>query len=216
MGILYQIKKNRKYDPMHFSEQDKTRIVSFYHPLINEYGTQDARAEGWSNDYNKLIRFQVLAGIAYLEGQSILDVGCGFGDLYEFLSKHLRKFEYHGIDINPEMIEKAQKKYPDVEFLVADFGECNGKKFDYALSSGAMSFKIADYKEIYFGYIKKMFEISEKGVAFNMLNQEYHVDDDIYAAYSIKEVSDYCGSLADKIIVRQDYLDHDFTVYLYH
>ena len=198
-----------------FSEQDKNRIVSFYDPLIKQYGVSDARAEGWSNEYNKLIRFQALAGISYLEGSSILDMGCGFGDFHGFLANHLKNFEYVGIDINPDMIASAQKKYPKVEFLTTDFGEYKGRKFDYVLSSGAMSFKIADYKKIYFGYIQKMFQYSKKGVAFNMLNWEYHVDDDIYAAYSVKEVSDFCSGFTDKLIIRQDYLDHDFTVYLY-
>lgn len=200
---------------MHFSEQDKSRLVGFYDNLIKTYGTDDARGEGWSNKPNKQIRFEILAGIEALDGCSLLDVGCGFGDFLAFLQTKITDFTYLGIDINPEMIKIAEEKYPTGNFIAADFGEFTGQNFDYIFSSGALSFKITDYKKIYFDYIKKMFSLANKGVAFNMLNAIFHIDNETYAAYSIKEVADYCATVTDKIVVRQDYLDQDFTVYLY-
>jgi len=171
---------------------------------------------GWSSEFSKNIRFEVLCRIGNLNNRSILDVGCGFGDLYTLLARHYHSFSYQGVDINPNMIEAARVRYPEVLFLTMDFGEYQGQKFDYVLASGALSFKVSDYKHLYFGYIEKMFALANLGVAFNMLNADYHRDDDTFATYSIPEVHEFCSSLTKNISVSRDYLQHDFTLYIYH
>lgn len=42
------------------------------------------------------------------EGCVLLDIGCGTGELLEYLPAHIR---YTGVDINPHYIELARKKY---------------------------------------------------------------------------------------------------------
>jgi len=61
-----------------------------------------------------------------------------------------------------------------------------------------------------------MFDKSKYGVAFNLLNKKYHIDDDRFIAYLLPEIYEFCSDLTEKIIIRQDYLKHDFTFYLYH
>jgi trans-aconitate methyltransferase len=51
-------------------------------------------------------------------GESILDLGCGTGDLTAELAA--RGAVAVGIDLSPEMIETARKKYPHLRFDVAD------------------------------------------------------------------------------------------------
>lgn len=46
-----------------------------------------------------------------VNGQKILDVGCGTGSVLNLLDKNL-KIDYVGCDINPEYIQYARKKYP--------------------------------------------------------------------------------------------------------
>lgn len=201
---------------MIYHEKDKNRLISFYDKLIEEYGPYNPKALGWNDEASKNVRLDVLCGVGKINGHSVLDVGCGFGDLYDFLTQHYNDFVYTGIDVNPKMIEAAHSKYPTANFDVIDFGEYVGEKSDYVLSSGALSFKISDYKQFYFEHIRKMFESSRIAVAFNMLNKKYHVDDDTFASYTIPEVYKFCSGLTDKIVIRQDYLLQDFTFYLYH
>lgn len=47
---------------------------------------------------------------------SLLDVGCGTGYLIELLKKQ-RKAEYHGLDISPEMLKQAKKKFDNSVFF---------------------------------------------------------------------------------------------------
>lgn len=48
----------------------------------------------------------------------VLDIGCGKG--HHCHSLHNRGVETYGMDISPSMIEKAKKKYPNIDFRVGD------------------------------------------------------------------------------------------------
>jgi len=48
---------------------------------------------------------------------SLLDVGCGTGNHLEFLRRHYR---VEGLDLNPDLIEVARDRCPDVPLHVAD------------------------------------------------------------------------------------------------
>lgn len=191
----------------------RDKIMKFYDRHIDEHGSSP-RAVGWGDEKSQAARFASLCRVGDLEGASALDVGCGLGGFYGYLKDHYESVRYIGIDINPRYIEKARKLYPDAEFEVADFEECKAMPFDYVVASGVFSVKIPDYKEIYFGQIKKMFAIARKGIAFTMLDRNGHPDDDIYAAYEIEEVRAFCLSLTDDVVIYHDYLQHDFTVAL--
>jgi len=52
------------------------------------------------------------------EGETILDYGCGTGDLAAIIAS--KGAVPHGLDISPEMVERARAKYPDLVFYHAD------------------------------------------------------------------------------------------------
>lgn len=200
---------------MTYSPEDRRKALSFYDNLIAEEGLHNPRALSWISASNQQVRFAILSGIGNLNNRSILDVGCGFGDLYDFLVENNEAVSYKGIDINKTIIDAARNKHPGVSFDVLDFGEYTGQPCDYVLASGALTIKIPQYKEFYFGYIKKMFELSQVGTAFNMLNAKHYPNDDELCTYSVPEVYEFCTSLTDRLVIRQDYLPQDFTFYLY-
>src|SRR3989344_5040153 len=206
---------------MEYGQDDKRRLLIYYDKLISEHGDENGQAQGWASNETENIRFEVFLKVGDLNNCSILDVGCGFGDFYDFLKKKkTQNFSYTGIDINPEMIKRAKEKNPEANFQVIDFGSGNFKsKFDYIFCSGALSFKITNYKEFYLAHVKKMFELSKIGVAFNMLNKENNTkpeNEELYATYSIKEVRDFFLNLTSKITIHKNYLPNDFTLFLYH
>lgn len=55
------------------------------------------------------------------EGEKILDLGCGTGDLAKKL--YDSKVDVIGIDKSENMVEQAMNKYPDIEFAVRDATE---------------------------------------------------------------------------------------------
>lgn len=201
---------------MKYSQNDKQRITDYYNNLFAKYGDDDPRALGWVSDKTQGARFKILSEVGDLSNKSVLDIGCGFGDLHGYLSNLFKEIRYLGIDINEKAISVARKKYQNTSFEVMDFNNYNGGEFDYTIASGIFSFKAENFKEMYLSETKKMFDNSTMGTAFNMLNKKHHVDNDLFATFSPSEVYDFCASFTDKIVLRQDYLEQDFTMYLYH
>ena len=89
--------------------------------------------------------FLVLAYIAGdLSGLSVLDFGCGKGDLYHFLSERTDDLRYCGIDVNEGLVALAREKYPDAEFLCVDIEETRlDRAFDVVLICGVFNLRIA-------------------------------------------------------------------------
>ena len=53
-----------------------------------------------------------------LKDKNVLDLGCGNGRLYEFLTS--KGASYTGLDLSSKLIEIAQEKYPKGKFMVGD------------------------------------------------------------------------------------------------
>ena len=66
------------------------------------------------------------------EGSSVLELGCGNGDLLA----SLRPREGVGIDLSPQLIEQAKQRHPNLTWLVGD-AECPelDQRFDYVVMS---------------------------------------------------------------------------------
>ncbi len=76
----------------------------------------------WNSREAQELRFDVMTGMADFAGRSILDVGCGEGDLAARLIERKVPFRsYVGLDAVPEMIAAAgARNLPRCTFAVAD------------------------------------------------------------------------------------------------
>lgn len=134
--------------------------------------------DGW-NYKDKIENFEYLVKIENYTGyplkdSTILDVGCGTGDLWDFLQKYEFK-NYTGIDIFHPALSKAKRKYPSGHFLLGDFlFHSFDSEFDYVFSSGAMTTNLeSDNYRIIREWIPKMWSLAKKGVAFNFLMEQF-------------------------------------------
>lgn len=200
---------------MKITNKDKKRIREFYKEKLEKFGSRCPRSLNWNNEFTQFTRFKVLAGISDLNGKSILDVGCGLGDFYFYLKQNVNNFTYMGIDIVPELIEDARKKYPKASFKCDEIYNMKNLKYDFVFASGVFSFKIDEHKQKYFSMIRRMYDISRIGVGFNMLVSSKHIDNEIYTAYKPKEIFKECMKLTPDVKIIEGYLLWDFTVYMY-
>lgn len=53
-----------------------------------------------------------------LQGERILDLGCGTGDLTKEISKSGAYVT--GMDLSSEMVAQASRKYPEIDFVVGN------------------------------------------------------------------------------------------------
>jgi SAM-dependent methyltransferase len=200
--------------PLH--PEDERKIKEFYTASSQAYRSHAGRVH-WSERRGQETRFRVLGTVGDLCGSSILDVGSGLGDMYAYFKEHLAcPFRYTGVELLEDFAAEAKWLHPSAEFLAMDFGRMpEDRTFDYVLSSGALNFKVEDNAKHYFGMIEKMYRLADKAAGFNMLDRARHADDETYAAYDIQEVANHCRAFAARVEIVTDYLDDDFTVFLY-
>src|SRR5262245_65308735 len=74
--------------------EDRTALVRLYEDRFREMG-EDIRTLGWKNREEQNLRFKILCDVGDLSGASVCDVGCGFGDLLDYLRSTVGRSEEH-------------------------------------------------------------------------------------------------------------------------
>ena len=195
-------------------KKDKQKIIESYNVSLEKYG-YDPRSLQWSKD-RQSIRFGVLSEIGNLINCSILDVGCGFGDLYGFLIKKGLNIKYTGYDINPNLIKVARGIYPDIHFEVKDIEEEDiDERFDWVFASGVFNKKISDSKLWMQNMLIEMFKLSNKGVATDFISS--YVDFEDKGSYYVRpeEIFSFSKTLSRRVVLRHDYMPFEFCAYIY-
>jgi cyclopropane fatty-acyl-phospholipid synthase-like methyltransferase len=200
---------------MKLTDTDKKRIKQFYQRRLKKYGINDAKSVDWDNNKNQQVRFGILSKIAELDRATVLDVGSGLGDFYKYLSKNFRGIEYTGIDIVPNFVEESRARHPKAKFECIELNKIQ-ENYDYIFASGSLTFNVATGKNYYFQVIKRMYELANKGVSFNMLNSDYFgKKHKMYVTYDPLEVLDFCKTFAKDVKVVFNFLEGEINVYLY-
>lgn len=182
------------------------------------------KAVHWTDRKTQEKRFEILLEIDK-NIDSLMDVGCGLGDMYEYLLNKGFKGKYCGIDFVDEFIESANQKFksPNVSFILNDIkNEELPSGYDYLFLSGVFNNKTGDNKEFMLSTIKKMFAACKKGVAFNAMSTYVDYQDEILYYSDPLEVFDFCKkNITRKIVLRHDYLvkensiPYEYALYLY-
>lgn len=162
-------------------------------------------------------RFRILSGIADLNSYSVLDAGCGHGDLREFLGRLYPDVKYYGVDQIPAILSVAVSRYGHLAntwFYQGDFSTSSLPEVDYILACGALSYRNSD-SQFVLKMIKKLFFGCRLGFAFNLLSKT-DFDDGLLTAYSADYIKAFCFTLTDKVTLVKDYYEHDFTIFMYH
>src|SRR3990167_648640 len=192
------------------ADQTKER----YQRSFKKYGVSPKSLAYWNQEAID-IRYQELLKDIEIEGKSILDVGSGFGDIIPHLKRKATKFNFIGIDLVPEFVGVARKKYPKHEFIIGDyFGKPLQEKFDIVLTSGTLNSNVEYPMDCREKAIKIMFDHAKEAVVFNMAggypqptNKEKYK---VWYANSL-EILKFCLSLSPKVIFRHHYRMKDFT-----
>lgn len=198
------------------NEKDKLQLVSLYENRFDQFG-YNVHTVGWGDNESQNLRFKILSEIDNLNGKTICDLGCGFGDLYKYLTERFVDIEYVGIDIAGKLICEAKKQYPSVAFQVRDILITPFEhKFDYFLSSGALSFKTENHKQYVETMLTAMMDSTTKGIAVNFLSSyvDYQLDKNFH--FSPEEAFSMARKLSRFVTIRHDYPLYEFTVYIYH
>jgi SAM-dependent methyltransferase len=152
----------------------------YFNKKIETYG---ARPEGV--DYNGLqaqqVRFEQLIKIIDPSRPfRIIDYGCGYGALFDFLYDKKWQFEYYGFDMLEKMVIAGRESHR--QFANARFHhlESEAMPADYLIASSIFNNKFeateAEWQDLVVQTLKRMNNLCTKGFSFDMLTKYSDVD----------------------------------------
>ncbi len=211
--------------------KQRQAIINAQHDAFKRHGYHP-NALLWSDTKTQEIRFKILADIGIKAGDSVLDVGCGFGDFASFLARHGAAVDYTGIDLSEELIKEGQKHYPEARFISGDLFDYKPAEnsVDYVTLSGTLNRKL-DYladnankqdssKAYALSVIGKMYQACRKGIAFNLLDARHEWTAsrwDLLSFHPDEILAFLSNNLkpTGKQQIVDGYLENDFTVYIW-
>ncbi|MEN9407729.1 MAG: hypothetical protein RLZZ455_945 [Candidatus Parcubacteria bacterium] len=158
--------------------------------------------DGWAKE-DKAYNFRHILKIAEksgttLRGATILDVGCGTGDIIPTLrGAHIK--DYTGVDIYKPALRIAKRKYKGEKFLLTDILTDRALgTYDFVLCSGGMSIKLKSINNYDFlkNMVHRMWKMAKKGLAFNLLTTEDVAPARHLFYYDIEKVRELCKEIA--------------------
>jgi len=193
---------------------ESATILHYHRHRIATYGDGGVQALGWKSLGSQRKRFEVIAGSADFDGHSILDVGCGHGDLKAFLDERFVDFTYIGIDQVPEFIAQAEARYDACTrtwFYCRDFGKLALPGVDYVIASGALGYRCAE-PQFHLEMVRKMYQAAGRALIFNALDAAFFPDHPLLVGRDYEELVAYCRGLCPDVTVVRGYLQDDFTI----
>ncbi|MFP4139957.1 MAG: class I SAM-dependent methyltransferase [Phycisphaerae bacterium] len=196
------------------THRPEDRIRQHYEPRIDP--ARDSHdVLDWACASSQQARFEVLVSNVDLAGRSLLDVGCGLGDLWGFLKSHDVAVDYTGVDLLPRMVAEAQRRHPDGTFVTRDLftdPAPTDLQRDVVFCSGMFNLNVGNNLDFVPGAIDRFFELARTHVVFNMLHWRATAEPERYFFYKPEWVTDLLADRPCEVRVLEDYLPNDFTV----
>lgn len=189
-------------------------ILDHYEPRI-AHDRQSFDILDWSDEASQLARFHVLLSCVDLADKSLLDVGCGLGDLWGFLKAHGVPVRYVGVDLSVKMLQAAARRQPDAHFVAADVFDAPPfppASFDVVFSSGLLNLDVGNNREFVPVAARRFVELAREWAVFNLLHARTPVHHRGYVYYEPDQVARSLAWLPCDIHVVDDYLPNDFTL----
>jgi SAM-dependent methyltransferase len=199
-------------------ESDRIRTVEKYRKGYVDYG-YSPKALGWDKGRQD-IRFEVLLSFFECHGKSILDIGCGFGDLNRVLSrKSCDSYDYLGVDLVSELIEEGQRHYQqkNIRFLSADFLEYQfTENFDIVVGSGIFNHKFSSGGNDLFvdRVLRKAWSLCIEGFAFDFLSDKVDYRHNHTYHNNPERILGLAYELSRKVCLKNDYMPFEFCLYV--
>ncbi len=196
---------------------EKATVMHYHRHRIAEYQNGSVESLGWRSQVSQRLRYQQLIKVGDLNGASVLDIGCGYGDLKAFLDLHAVDFDYIGVDQMPEFIAEARQRYAGYSrtaFYQTDFSTAELPQVDVVFASGALGYRCKN-DSFYTDMICKLYNSARFALAFNMLDKKHFPQHNLLVGHDRDEILTLCQALSPRVDCLSGYLEDDFTVLMY-
>jgi len=181
----------------------------FYHSGIIKYG-YTPQGLRWHSRESQEIRFSQIVSLLPLNTLSVVDAGCGFGDLFLYLrsfGKH--SLRYIGLDSLEVMVEEASRRTGE-QITQCDILTDPLPEAEFYLCSGALN--VLTHNAAY-RFIERCYDASTRGVIFNFLEGDQESKTFNYLQAS--KIDTLAERLGAQVFFRRHYYENDCTVAFY-
>ncbi len=202
-------------------------LVSHYEDCLEKYGNNHQGVD-WPNKKDLVTRYNVILEIinhlSVKKGFKLLDLGCGYGGIIDFLDANNfnKEIKYHGIDLSKKMIESAKKEYPNHSFEARDIlvNNLQENSFDVIIMNGVFTEKRSLTEDEMYDFFKKMiaesYKACKQGIAFNVMSKNVDWERDDLFHLSFDKLSQFlCKNVSRDFIFRSDYKLYEYTCYVF-
>ncbi|MEQ6344393.1 class I SAM-dependent methyltransferase [Vibrio cyclitrophicus] len=192
---------------------DRFKVFRYHRKQTHRWKGNKAKSLGWTSEESQLCRFEVIARSADFEKKSVLDLGCGYGELFELLDSIYRICSYTGVDQHTDFLNKAKQNYTEqrCEFLSGDMSKMNLEPHDMVIASGSLNYISRD-TDYLTNMITRMFGLANQTVIFNLLNSSQYPSRNTLMSYHPDGVYRFCKTLCDDVSLIEGYAERDFTI----
>ncbi len=184
------------------------RLINFNKPSLEKKG---GFAENlWRDKFQQELRFEITN--RYLrDGEVLVDVGAGTGDLPEYLLKKGRVFSYIGIEKLREAASKARSK----GFSIIE-GNIITMNIDRPLGDVVVSWGVAAYfneirdmtrYDAFFIFVSKLIALSRRLVLFDIWDEHTTITPGFIASFDIGKIRNITKSIFKGDIIIKDPID---------
>jgi SAM-dependent methyltransferase len=186
---------------------------------LREHG-YSPRSLGWGAHGKQDVRFLALTEpVLHHPQASVLDVGCGFADLYDFLVGQGWRGDYTGVDIVSGLLTIARQRHPQLDLREMDITDCPlpPHSYDFVIASGTFNSKleVGDNWGHTRAALTTMFSLARVAVCIDFLGTfvdfqapgAWHTDPG-WALSLAKELS-------KRVLLRYDYMPYEFSLTIF-
>ncbi len=192
----------------------KKQISRHYEPRLRAH-RDSYRILDWASSASQEARFEVLAGNVDLTETTLLDVGCGLGDLYDFCRRRGIAVDYTGVDILETMVQAAHRRYPQGRFIWADIFADEAFKtgqFDVVFCSGTFNLNLGNNRQFLPKAMGRLLDLARHAIVVNLLDAKCSATDPRYFYFDPSKVREMLRPSGWDVRIVTDYLPNDFTV----
>jgi SAM-dependent methyltransferase len=200
--------------------QPETETSRFFESNVRRFG-YGYRALGFGRRSSQEKRFGALAALGDFGGATVLDVGCGFGDLLAWLRARGVQPRYTGIDLTGSMIERCRKRFEgdgerSARFIVGDALTWQSHtRYDYVIASGLFGYHAKDTRARIQPTLEHLFDIAGIGLAVNFLSGCAPTRSPGRLYVHPADVLQYALRLTPAVRLDHTYMPNDFTLCMY-
>lgn len=189
--------------------------IDIYNEVADKYGTS-SKAVLWDDPQTQYLRFSELVKSLDFDDcrKTLLDVGCGNGELYKFLNFLGFRGQYVGYDINEKLLSQARSRFANIDVQNKDImSEEMTQRFDYVVLSGLFNVNVGQSTAWVHDFLKKMFTLCEGVMVFNMISTHVTFREERMFYMNPAEVLTFCiENLSKRTTLAHHNLPYNYTV----